>query len=142
MSLPHEIQITLADMVFGGVLERFPKLKIVSAENDVSWLPHFMYRLDHGYDRLRHFENVNLSMMPSEYVKRQVWATFQFEDVWIDTRGRYDISKVMWSSDYPHTDSPWPRSKEYIEEHFGGAPADIIEKVVGGNAAALYGMSL
>ncbi len=142
MSLPHEIQITLADLVYGGVLERFPGLKIVSAENDVSWLPHFMYRLDHGYDRLRHFENVKLSMMPSEYVKRQVWATFQFEDVWIDTRKRYDMTKVMWSSDYPHTDSPWPRSKEYIEEHFIGAPEEEIQRVVAGNAAALYGISL
>jgi predicted TIM-barrel fold metal-dependent hydrolase len=140
MSLPQEIQITLADMVYGGVFERHPKLKIVSAENDVSWLPHFMYRLDHGYDRLRHFENVQLSMMPSEYIKRQVWATFQFEDVWIDTQKRFDMSKIMWSSDYPHTDSPWPRSKEYIAEHFSLAPADILAKVVGENAAELYGI--
>lgn len=140
MSLPQEIQITLADMVYGGVFERHPKLKIVSAENDVSWLPHFMYRLDHGYERLRHFENVQLSMMPSEYVKRQVWATFQFEDVWIDTHKRYDMGKIMWSSDYPHTDSPWPRSKEYIAEHFAPAPEDVIAKVVGGNAAELYGI--
>ena len=140
MSLPQEIQITLADMVYGGVFERHPKLKIVSAENDVSWLPHFMYRLDHGYDRLRHFGNVQLSMMPSEYIKRQVWATFQFEDVWIDTYKRFDMSKIMWSSDYPHTDSPWPRSKEYIAEHFSLAPEDVLAKVVGGNAAELYGI--
>ena len=70
MSLPHEIQLTLADMVLGGVFERFPQLKIVSAENDVSWIPHFMYRIDHAYDRLRHFEGVSLQMMPSEYIKR------------------------------------------------------------------------
>jgi len=141
MSLPHEIQITLADMVYGGVFERFPRLKVVSAENDVSWLPHFMYRLDHGYDRLRHFENVKLSLVPSEYIKRQVWATFQFENVWIDTRKRYDMSKIMWSSDYPHTDSPWPRSKEYIAEHFQEAPAEDLAKVVGGNVISLYSIS-
>jgi predicted TIM-barrel fold metal-dependent hydrolase len=141
MSLPHEIQITLADMVYGGVFERFPKLKVVSAENDVSWLPHFMYRLDHGYDRLRHFENVQLSKMPSEYIKSNVWATFQFEDTWIDNLKSLDASKIMWSSDYPHTDSPWPRSKEYIHEHFARAPGDIVAKVVGGNAATLYNIN-
>src|SRR2546426_3247833 len=141
MSLPHEIQITLAEMVYGGVFERFPRLKVVSAENDVSWLPHFMYRLDHGYDRLRHFENVKLSLVPSEYIKRQVWATFQFENVWIDTRKRFDMSKIMWSSDYPHTDSPWPHSKEYIAEHFQEAPAEDLAKVVGGNVIGLYGIS-
>jgi predicted TIM-barrel fold metal-dependent hydrolase len=141
MSLPHEIQITLADMVYGGVFERFPKLKVVSAENDVSWLPHFMYRLDHGYDRLRHFENVQLSKMPSEYIKSNVWATFQFEDTWIDNIRTLDTNKIMWSSDYPHTDSPWPRSKEYIHEHFTGAPGEIVAKVVGGNAATLYNIN-
>src|SRR6266702_8328009 len=44
MKLPQEIQLTLADMIVGGVFERFPRRKIVSAENDVSWIPHFMYR--------------------------------------------------------------------------------------------------
>ena len=124
-----------------GKATGFPRLKVVSAENDVSWLPHFMYRLDHGYDRLRHFENVKLSLMPSEYIKRQVWATFQFENVWIDTRKRYDMSKIMWSSDYPHTDSPWPRSKEYIAEHFQEALAEDLANVVGGNVIGLYGIS-
>jgi len=104
MSLPHEIQITLADLVYGGVLERFPKLKIVSAENDVSWLRTSCIALNHGYDRLRHFENVNLSMMPSEYVKRQVWATFQFEDVWIDNRNRYDMTRSCGRLTIRHTD--------------------------------------
>jgi predicted TIM-barrel fold metal-dependent hydrolase len=84
---------------------------------------------------------VKLSLMPSEYIKRQVWATFQFENVWIDTRKRYDMSKIMWSSDYPHTDSPWPRSKEYIAEHFKEAPAEDLVKVVGGNATGLYGIN-
>src|SRR5207253_2809767 len=45
MGQPHEIQMTLATLIFSGILERFPKLQIVSAENDVSWLYHFMYRI-------------------------------------------------------------------------------------------------
>ena len=50
------------------------------------------------------------------------------------------MGKIMWSSDYPHTDSPWPHSKEYIAEHFAPAPEDVIAKVGGGNAAELYGI--
>jgi predicted TIM-barrel fold metal-dependent hydrolase len=48
---PADIQVSLYTLVISGVLERFPKLKIVSAESDTGWLPHFMYRLDHGYNK-------------------------------------------------------------------------------------------
>jgi len=51
------------------------------------------------------------------------------------------MSKIMWSSDYPHTDSPWPHSKEYIAEHFQEAPAEDLAKVVGGNVISLYSIS-
>jgi uncharacterized protein len=60
MRVPHEIQLTFADLIVGGVLERFPRLKLVSAENDVSWIPHFMYRLDHAYERLHNIAGLML----------------------------------------------------------------------------------
>jgi predicted TIM-barrel fold metal-dependent hydrolase len=142
MRFPSEIQGTLATMVFGGVFERFPRLKVVSAECDVSWMPHFMYRLDHAYDRLRHFEGVSLPLMPSEYVKRQVYATFQFETMRKDLVEVYGADKMMWSSDYPHTDSPWPHSKEYVEgPAFERLTPQETQMIVADNAARLYGLN-
>src|SRR6266446_8235484 len=139
MSLPHQIQLSFAELVLGGVLERFPRLKFVSAENDISWLPHFCYRLDHAYDRLRHFEGVNLKLMPSEYMRRQVWATFQFETRNVGfTSTEYGADKLMWSSDYPHTDSPWPHSRELIETWISTIGESQKPKVLGGNVASLY----
>ena len=139
MSLPAEIQRTLSMMVFGGVFERFPKLQIVSAENDVSWIPHFMYRLDHAYDRLRHFESLTLPMLPSEYMKRNVVATFQFETTNVNfTRQVFGADNILWSSDYPHTDSTWPHSQDLIAQAFGGIPQSDVQKIVGTNAAQLY----
>ena len=143
MSLPAEIQRTLSIMIFGGVFERFPKLQIVSAENDVSWIPHFLYRLDHAYDRFRHFEGVNLSMLPSEYMKRNVVATFQFEQATADfTRQLFGAEHIMWSADYPHTDSTWPHSREFIDEAFKDMPEEDIQKVVGGNVARIYSVNV
>lgn len=143
MSLPAEIQRTLSIMIFGGVFERFPKLQIVSAENDVSWIPHFLYRLDHAYDRFRHFEGVNLSMLPSEYMKRNVVATFQFEQATADfTRQLFGAERIMWSSDYPHTDSTWPHSREFIDEAFKDMPEEDIRRVVGGNVARIYSVNV
>jgi predicted TIM-barrel fold metal-dependent hydrolase len=139
MRFPSEIQGTLATMVFGGVFERFPRLKVVSAECDVSWMPHFMYRLDHAYERLRHFEGVSLKMMPSEYVKRQIYATFQFETMRKDLVEVYGADKMLWSSDYPHTDSPWPHSREYVEgPAFERLTPQETQMIVADNAARLY----
>ncbi|HJY84831.1 MAG TPA: amidohydrolase family protein, partial [Candidatus Binatia bacterium] len=119
MKVPQEIQLSFADLIVGGVLERFPRLKLVSAENDISWIPHFMYRLDHAYERLRHFEGLTLSMLPSEYMKRNVVATFQFESANVDfTRQVFGAEHIAWASDYPHNDSTWPRSQEFIARAF------------------------
>jgi predicted TIM-barrel fold metal-dependent hydrolase len=137
---PHFIQLTLADMAFGGVFEKFPRLKVVSAENDVSWLPHFLYRLDHGYDKFRKFSGVDLELKPSEYLKRQVYATFVFEDGWIDIPEQHGFPNLMWSSDYPHADSTWPGSRQYIADHFGRARTPTLAAVLAENATHLYGL--
>jgi len=78
MTAIHSIQQTLCSLIFGRVLERFPRLRVISGENDSGWVPHFMYRLAHFYDK---FDTMTaetaLPMKPSEYIPRQVWATFQ-----------------------------------------------------------------
>ncbi len=144
MTLPHQIQVSFADLVLGGVLERFPRLKLVSAENDISWLPHFCYRIDHAYDRLRYFEEgTSLPLKPSEYMKRQAWATFQFETENVGfTADKYGRDKLMWSSDYPHTDSPWPHSREFIENEINSVSDQDKRVIVGDNVLRLYGVNL
>jgi predicted TIM-barrel fold metal-dependent hydrolase len=130
LGLPHSIQMSFGELVLGGVLER---------ENDISWLPHFCYRLDHAYDRLRHLDTVKLALRPSDYLKRQVFATFQWETENVGfTAEKYGGDKLMWSSDYPHTDSPWPRSREFIESWTGKLEQADREKITGGNVADLY----
>ena len=142
MRLPQEIQLSFADLIVGGVPERFPRLKLVSAENDVSWIPHFLYRIDHAYDRLRHIEGLALPMLPSEYMKRNVVATFQFETTNVKfTREIFGAENILWSSDYPHTDSPWPRSRDIIAQAFEGMVEEDVQKIVGGNALRLYGLN-
>ena len=76
---------SLAVFVLGGVLERFPKLTIISAENDVAWMPYLMWRMDMIHSRLGALAGVKLGMKPSEYIKRQVYATFINEPIFIKT---------------------------------------------------------
>ncbi len=143
MSLIHEVQRSLTDIIAGGVLERFPRLKIVSAENDTGWLPHYMYRLDHAFEKFNGLnEEQPLKMKPSEYVRRQMWATFQDDPTGPAGYRSFGENNYMWASDFPHTDSTWPHSREVIAKDFSGVPESVTAKIVFDNANKLYRMGL
>jgi predicted TIM-barrel fold metal-dependent hydrolase len=141
MEVIHEIQSSLAHLVLGGVLERYPKLRIVSAENDAGWLPHFNYRMDHVYDKYGEMW-AEISERPSHYVRRQVYATFQDDPVGPATHAIFGEDNYMWASDFPHSDSTFPESRAWIEKNFAGVPDAVRRKIVYDNAVALYGMDL
>ena len=134
----HEIQRSLTSLIVSGVLERFPRLKLVSAENDVGWLPHYMYRLDHAWEKYSALTPEPLPLKPSDYMRRQLWATFQDDPVGPATYRFFGSSNYMWASDFPHTDSTWPNSRKIIEKDFAGVPEDVTRKIVFENAAKLY----
>jgi predicted TIM-barrel fold metal-dependent hydrolase len=136
------IQKSLAQMIFGGVLERHAELRLVSVENDVGWLPHYLMRLDHAGKKYGAFAAAKLSMKPSEYVKRQVSATFQEDRLGIELRERLGVSSLLWASDYPHSDSTWPHSRDVVTRDFVGVSTAEVRRIVCENAAALYGISL
>jgi predicted TIM-barrel fold metal-dependent hydrolase len=139
----YQVQRTLSSLIFGKVLERFPGLRIVSAENDSGWVAHFMYRLDHMYDKFGTMsETTTLKVKPSEYVRRNVWATFQDDMIGPMTYKYFGEDNFMWASDFPHTDSTWPHSLKVIEQDFNGVPQAVTEKIVFDNAAKLYNIEL
>jgi predicted TIM-barrel fold metal-dependent hydrolase len=139
-ALPMEIELTLADMVLSGVFERHPNLKMVSAENDVSWFPHFMYRMDHAVDKLRGGPvGAQMSMRPSDYVKRNIWGTFQFENREIPFVNEFlGAQQLMWGSDYPHPDGTFPNSRTFLADAFPGLDEDDKSLIIGGSAMRLY----
>jgi uncharacterized protein len=139
----YEVQRTLSSLIFGKVFERFPELRIVSAENDTGWIAHFMYRLDHMYGKFGTMrEETKLQMQPSEYVRRNIWATFQDDAIGPMTYKYFGENNYMWASDFPHTDSTWPNSLKVIKQDFNGVPEDVTRKIVCDNAAKLYQIDL
>ena len=99
-----------------------------------------MWRMDFAYDRIGPLSSAKLSLKPSEYVKRQVYATFINEPVFVDGLHRYAADNAMWSSDYPHTAAIWPRSQEFIKETFSGIAEENRRKIVHDTAARVYGI--
>lgn len=130
----------LAGWIVPGILERFPRLRIVLVEAGLGWIPYFLERLDtmkerHGWD---HYGM--LPELPSFYWRRQMLATFEEDTYGVSQRHRIGVENLMWATDYPHPDSTWPNSQQVLETHFGDVPLDEARLMIGGNVARLYGL--
>ncbi|MGH7907204.1 MAG: amidohydrolase family protein [Candidatus Binataceae bacterium] len=142
MNLLRGNQDLLSMFVFGGVFERHPELKLVCAEADAGWAPHFMYRMDYAYDHHRHHIRTEpLSRPPSEYFRKNIYVTFQDDLIAFKTRGLMNIRRLMWANDFPHFDSTWPRSREVIEAQTAGMTEDERNFVLHDNLAECYGLT-
>ena len=124
--------------IYGGVFERFPTLKLVEVEGGLGWCAFIINYMDHVWNKHRHWTKSDLKEPPSYYFKRHVLGTLIDDPVAIRERHTIGVESIMWSSDYPHSETSWPESKAVIEEHFAGVPDDEKQKMIVGNAAALY----
>jgi predicted TIM-barrel fold metal-dependent hydrolase len=110
-------QDVISTFIWGGVFERFPKLKLVCAEADAGWVPHFAYRLDHFYHRHRHHQGVDdMSRLPSEQLYDNVYFTFQDDLVALNSLDMMNPRRLLWANDFPHSDSTWPWSQQLLAE--------------------------
>ena len=141
LGIIRAIQDIVGLMVLGGVFERHPQLKLVVAESDVGWLPHYMYRMDHAA-RINAEDGViaGLSKLPSEYVKSNVWATFQDDRTAFQSLHMIDYKQLLWASDFPHTDSTWPLSQQLISEQTGHLTEEQLQAILRDNTAHLFNL--
>jgi predicted TIM-barrel fold metal-dependent hydrolase len=122
------------------VVERFPALKVVSAEADVGWIPYMIQRMDEIYTKQRLWENGVVKMKPSEYFNRQFYASFILDDVGMALRNEIGADHILWSTDYPHADSTFPHTQKLLLEHYGDLPMDELDAVMWKNALKVYGI--
>jgi uncharacterized protein len=140
--LPLQLDEPLATMVFSGALERHPGLTLVLAESGVGWLPYFLTRMDLEWRNLRDKIDYAPRVPPSELFHRQVYATFEEEEMAAQFIPLLGADACMWASDYPHTDSTFPSSRRAVEEAMGSLPVGDQRKITATNCASLYGFPL
>ena len=140
----QRIQESLTTLIFSGVFERFPSLRVISVENDIGWVPYLMQRMDYGYERKGKRRGVQFksSDLPSDIFRRNVMATFMSDAVGVQMLGLMGTDMLMWATDYPHDDSTWPESQKVIEKQFGPLGAEDRNKLILQNAVELYGIDL
>ena len=137
----HWIRMSLGDMIFTGVFERYPNLQIGSVEMELSWIPHFLDRIDYTYTQRTHnpgwhwFKN---DMLPSEFFHRNVFVGFQEDGLGIQMRDIIGVDNLQWGSDYPHVESTFPRTRQILDEILADCTDEEKAKIAGGNAARVY----
>ena len=139
LNIIRGVQDIMGLFVFGGVFERFPKLKMVVAEGDAGWVPHYMYRADHGAARLGGKDKL-ISRPPSEYVRDNVWFTFQDDATAYQNPTMVENDKLIWASDYPHTDSTFPNSQMILKDQMVNLTETQKNAVVHDNVAAAFNL--
>jgi predicted TIM-barrel fold metal-dependent hydrolase len=127
--------------VMSGILPAHPDLKLVSVESGVGWMAFAAEYLDNTWHKHRHTTNSPITIEPSNYMDRQVYGTFLEDAAGVQNRNLKGGRNIMWSSDYPHSETTWPNSKESIERSLKDVPADEAYRIVAGNAKSLYNLS-
>ncbi|MFE7464675.1 amidohydrolase family protein [Streptomyces sp. NPDC057499] len=142
MGYPEELQHTLTDLIFSGVLQRFPDLRVVLAENDIGWIAYHLLHADRIHDKLGPALRSDLAMTPSAYFRRQVHATFTEDEVGVLTMRLLGSKNFLWGSDYPHYEGSWPNSRDVLRRCLNDTGEQARQDVTADNCARLYGFDL
>jgi predicted TIM-barrel fold metal-dependent hydrolase len=147
---PPGIQLLepITGLIFAGVFDRHPQLKIVMAEAGLAWIPSMIQGLDLWYQRTRDGRRLASDsavtlpkLLPSEYFHRQIWISFVDDPLGVRMVGNVlNADKVMFGSDYPHPASTWPYSQQVIANQMHRISSDIVEKITRDNARVLFGI--
>lgn len=135
-----DAQRAVMTLVAGGVLDRNRGAKVAVIESGASWLAALAERMDEVYEAHQLFVRPKLSAKPSEVIRRQVSASFQYDRACLMSRSVTGHQALLWGSDYPHAEGTFPRSREVLAHLFDGIEISEQEKgdIIGGNAARLF----
>jgi predicted TIM-barrel fold metal-dependent hydrolase len=145
-NMDFQVRQSFADLILSGVFERFPRLHVGTVEHELAWIPFFLAQMDYTYtDRTprgawHRFRDA--STLPSDFFASNFFASFQEDAIGLRERDIIGVDALMWGSDYPHTESTFPRSVDVLSGILAEVPVDEITKIVSTNAAQLYGFDV
>ena len=126
----------VSQFIFGAVLERYPRLRVVIGEAGIGWLPYALERFDFEWED--QFKDL-IPRPPSEYWRRQMYATFQVDRTGLKNLDDIGVDTIMWGADFPHPDGTWPDSQALLGPQLKELKPEQTRKILFENAARLYG---
>jgi predicted TIM-barrel fold metal-dependent hydrolase len=131
---------TIAIMIYGGVFDRFPDLKLASVESGVGWFAFAANYMDETWKKQRFWINSELKNPPTTYWQKNIYGSFIHDRAGIMMRDFPGAGNIMWSSDYPHSETTFPNSQDVITQLFEGVPDSDKAMILGLRAKELYGL--
>jgi predicted TIM-barrel fold metal-dependent hydrolase len=131
----------IGNIIYSGLLDRFPKLKFVSVESGIGWVPFILESLDYQFQSL--ITKSNLQHRPSDYFRRNFYACFWFEKRDLShVIEQVGVDNCMFETDFPHIVCLHPAPLDYMEEGLASLDDASRAKVMSGNAARVYNLDL
>jgi uncharacterized protein len=129
----------LMEAIYGGIFEVAPNLKLVFGESGIGWIPYILEHMDLEWED--QFKDLTLTMKPSDYWRRNCFATYQSDQVGVKLLDELGEDNIMWGSDFPHPDGVWPDSQEFIAREMVDVSPARKRKIICDNARRLYRFS-
>ena len=128
-------------MVFAGVFDKFPRLKVGSVEHEAAWIPHWLKQMDFTYLERPVFTKGWRSkdgLMPSDYWKRNMFVEFMEDDIGIKLRDYIGVDTMLWGSDYPHMEGTFGHTQATLHQLFDGVDQATRDRILVGSFAELF----
>jgi predicted TIM-barrel fold metal-dependent hydrolase len=131
--------VCLANLIYSGLLDRFPSMKFVSVESGIGWLPFMLESLDYQFD-----ENgvTDLELRPPDYFKRQIYGSYWFEKDPSDALAKIGEDNLMFETDFPHATCLYPGVREHVKASLGMLEPRVQRKLLYETAARVYQLPL
>jgi predicted TIM-barrel fold metal-dependent hydrolase len=120
--------------IYNGIFDRFPDLRIGMMESGVGWFAWYAEYCDRTWEKQRYWTESVIDNPPSFYMDRNVWGSFIQDRTGILLRDQPGGRNIMWSSDYPHSETTFPNSHAVIRRDFAGVPDDDVRDIICNNA--------
>ena len=131
-------QLAVVMMIASGALERHPDLKVLVSEGGATWAPFLGDRMNEAHRQHWMFNQDEVSMLPKEYINRQVYASFQHDETAIPAMTAMGFENVMFGTDYPHLEGVFPHTQKVLHELFDGVDDIVRDRITIGAFLDLF----
>jgi len=139
------VRLSLAEIIFGAVFDRFPRLRVGSVEHEIAWIPHWLRNMDFVYERRQFLTGGWRSasgQRPSDLFRSNMFATFIEDDLGVELRSHIGVENMLWGNDFPHTESSWPDSQKLVGQLLQGVSEADARSISSSNTSRLFGIGI